>query len=524
MTRYSDEVNYYLSGARHISEQGWTYFLTEQSLQNAPLTIIWTWLFGGDVLLIQAANSVLVTVATALLTIALARQAGPRLAILVGIVLSVYPPFLELSTTILSEPPFIFLMICGYYLWTATMAPACSGVLFGLACLTRPSILLLPPAILLVSILLKPVRRMLPFQQALSFAIGFYIVAGLYAGKNWIAVGEPVIAYGSGAVLYLGNDLKKQGDEPVYSGMVFDTYTITRPYSHLEKIGDARLVDAALTTIRTHPYDIAVLTVEKFFRLLFGYPSAYFYPYKHFPFLELFSEERPSGAVLTLQLLNVAVTIATALGLVLACIAVPWRTNVILSLLIAFYFLGIHSVLFAIPRMMAPAFPFLLVPAAYGYANASRKLRRIAIVLFAIVSVLMTTCGYNVNTARVHQSYLDLFTVTQRITPTGSPLVSKTHEGSTYMLVSVPEQAVLTNTVVFAAIESERAGIVTCARFAAQSKPGKRVSKCFTLDSGHNIYRVVLQPEELTLFDKIRYTFKSTEGAHISLSEVSIAH
>ena len=96
---------------------------------------------------------------------------------------------------------------------------------------------------------------------------------------NFSQFGKAGLANGLGAVLYLGGDLRRNGDEPVYSGVDFDTFRITTPYTHLDTEGDARLVAVAKDRMLQHPLATGALFIRKGARYLLGSFHGYFWPY-----------------------------------------------------------------------------------------------------------------------------------------------------------------------------------------------------------------------------------------------------
>ncbi len=254
---YPDEINYYVGGAEQIRAEGLGYFLTARSLWNAPLYPLWIAVLGISVPLVKILNLLMICGAGAFIADA-SRRISSRwggFAALVGYLL--YYPLFVFGGTVLSEPPFIFAMVVAFWCWVVGKGSSfrwgcAAGVALGIGALIRPTIQLFP-LLLLVGVVGSVFGRRSRQTGVVRAALGCFLGAAVlilpYVAKNMVLFGRPTIANGFGAVLYLGSDLRKDGNEPVYSRMDFDTYEKTAPYTHLDSEGDSILARAALENL-----------------------------------------------------------------------------------------------------------------------------------------------------------------------------------------------------------------------------------------------------------------------------------
>jgi hypothetical protein len=228
---------------------------------------------------------------------------------------------------------------------------------------------------------------------------------------NLVQFGKAGLANGLGAVLYLGGDLRRDGDEPVYAGVDFDTYRITIPYTHLDTEGDARLVAVAKERMLRHPVETAELFSRKAFRYLFGSPRGYFWPFdglvaklKHEPGLrgKLFAFLWPALHVLV---------VCGALCF-LRRRDLPLILRVYVAALVG-YFVALHTISFPIPRMVFPLYPYLLVMAVVGMCTrGGGQKRRFAVAVVAPIIFAFIAAPRNAEFGtEVNGSFLNVFEI-----------------------------------------------------------------------------------------------------------------
>jgi hypothetical protein len=381
---YPDEWNYYLPAAAAIREQGFAFFFEPRSLWTGPINPLWIALLGLDPTIVKLANIGL-WMATGILVFDMARRLFDSTSGLIAVALySASIPLFNFVPTLLTEPPFLALFVL--WLWMAILGSSwqprgyhvLAGVVMGLATLVRPTIQLLPFFLAFVVGVMWLLGRKSPkaspaltrlFKQVMLMLAGSLVVLVPYLVKNVIALDQPTIANGSGAVLYLGNDLRRYGDEPIYTEMVFDTFELTSPYTHLDSEGDDLLTAAALDEIRQHPVDVAKLQIAKAVRLVFGSAEHYFWPYD-----DVVSYVRAVRWSSLFNVWDLVSTVAIAAFSIVGAIKLDLpsgpRTYLVGS---AVYLALVHTILFPIPRMLLPAIPILVILAAGALARFDRR-------------------------------------------------------------------------------------------------------------------------------------------------------
>lgn len=367
--RWPDEYNYYLPAAQMIQEQGLKFFLTPRSLWNGPLNPLWIALWNCNIPLVKILNLILISIAGLFVYDLGKRLEGPRTGALACFFYTIYPPFFLFSGTLLTEPVFVFLLIFCFWLFVVSQARhsfgfLLSGIVMALATLTRPTVQLYPFFVwFLIGMLLlfsgmnrKRLKTILNLRAWVWFLVGFLLLVAPFLAKNQLVLDKFGIANGFGAVLYLGNDLRRQGDEPVYLGFEFDTSEVTRDFTHLDTEGDSRLTKVALQRIRAFPLDTLGLSVRKVFRYLFGSAQHYFYPYRDLvSYLENSTSQDAIFRFLEIFLTVSVVVLFSAYILSLR----SWQIGSIFMLTLVGYLTALHAVVFAIPRLALPMFPFL---------------------------------------------------------------------------------------------------------------------------------------------------------------------
>ena len=393
---YPDESTYYLPAAKQILESGLSYFLTPRSLWNGPINPLWIALWGANVSVIKIANIVLISLCSPLAWISAKKLFGVRAGYIAFLLLSLYPPFYVFSGTILTEPLYTFLTFLSITIFILNDAQTraldiSSGIVSALAALTRPTTQIFPILLVLAAFLFSSLfrnRATLKKGRLVCYLLGFLLLVLPFVLKNSLYLGKHGIANGSGAVLYLGNDLRKNGDEPVYSGMDFDTYAITKPYAHLDTEGDKLLTAKAVSMIRENPYDTALLTGRKILKVLFGYPHYYFYPRVDLiSFAKIESWQRISFVTFE-AFLRIFVTI---FGIVALFTLRVDNTLRFLAAGFLSYMVLIHAITFPLPRLLIPNYPVLALFAA-GWWSTPQTKRAQCSILGLSLAVLLFVC------------------------------------------------------------------------------------------------------------------------------------
>ena len=184
--------------------------------------------------------------------------------IVAGLLVGLWPVFIEYTTIIASEMPFaaallgvllLFDEICSnqkHFTWLAVVL----GGLIGFASLLRPTAILLPA--LLASVFYAQNRKFIPSLKLIFItAVLALVILMPWAARNYALFGEPVITTSAGANMWMGNNPTTTGfyqSPPSYLGMN-------------EVQVDRILRNEALTYIRQEPTAFATRTVVKALRL-----------------------------------------------------------------------------------------------------------------------------------------------------------------------------------------------------------------------------------------------------------------
>ncbi len=410
---YPDEINYYAKGAENFRAQGFAYFLTKRSLYNGPLNILWVALFKNNFLALKVCNLFLFSLCSLLLWSIVSRLYNKRIAFYAWVFFNAYPPFIHYSFTILSEPLYIVFLLISFYFFVKGKEGKylkyifLSGLIFGLATLVRPTSQYFPIFFFLLILIKNYFRKSQKYKIFIKtssiFLFGFYLIIAPWMLKNLFFLNKLAIANGSGAVLYLGNDLKKNGDEPVYVGMVFDTGKITDSDSHLSIEGDDKLTKAAIRNIKSEPFEIFKLTLKKSFKLVFGHQNHYFFgtEYRYF-FKENYDWNILLGKFsdfLTKPFIGIMFCLA-----VFNILTFSFSKFFLTSF--ALYFFLVHLVLFPIPRLFLPAIVSIIC--LLGVVLKDKKTLFLSLMSSALISTFIAVSS-NYKTNQVSESYIDNF-------------------------------------------------------------------------------------------------------------------
>lgn len=516
---YSDEKSVYIPAANYIAESGFGYFLTPRSLWSGPLNPIWIAMFRSNVFYVHCANVCLVTflcIATSYIALKMFGTGASRFC---AALVSFYPPFFIFGPTVLTEAPFCFLLggsLFLFFLGTSNRKHSvvivlCSGALLGLSALTRPSLQFFPIFLLASWSFFRIARVRLAtdlFKSSLVMTVGFYVIVLPWHAKNYILFHKFGLANGSGAVLYLGNDLRKDGDEPVYSRMNYDTGEITGSFTHLDSEGDKLLTDTAISMILKNPTDIAMLTAEKPFKFLFGSASQYFFPYQSLP---AYLSHYPYREQIFPQLISMCLTVFVTVGGLLGLFRIrhcPLEAYHFLCLILVVYFVAIHSITLPILRLLLPIIPILCIFSAGLITNQHRVLPVVLSFATIICSFISFSNCFTVF-GIVNSHYRDFFNIMRvvdiaHVPPSHDVIVHDSVITSTgvdpFVVFSFDPLTIATNQVIFLELKSDLSGVVASSETRqAQifwSDTGcsfsEAKSELFTvkMDSRANIYRI----------------------------------
>ncbi len=394
--RLPDEGNYYIHCADLAAEHGWAFLKSEDSLRSGPLVWMWLLLWGRNVAACRLANIALVLIGSLLVSLVARRRFGDRKALLAFFLCACGFQIVLFSGTVLSEP-LAFFFVC-LWLWAIHRAMlggrmgfiVLAGVSCGLAALARPALLLLPAALIgawglarLLRLRLDgQCRAVLSWRRLAVLLVCHVVLVAPWMAKNLHYLGVARLANGFGAVLYLGSDLRLDGNEPVFSGMQWPTNQITGPYSHMQIEGDRRLAEAAVSNIRRHPLAWARLGLVKVGRTLIGGPDWHFFPGDHYGSKRNIEGRGPTTIVFLWW--TVAGTVVTVFGL--AGLGLMWRGQqglAVAGLVLVAYLVTLHSITYALPRFAVPFYPALVLGLCGYFA---RRRSRVLTVLLIVVS------------------------------------------------------------------------------------------------------------------------------------------
>lgn len=288
----------YLPLAQEFIERGSAVFSNPESVHVAPGSYLYMALVGADPARVKVLNLGLATISIFIVYAVVQGVAGRLAACIAAFLYTVNPMLQPVLIEPLSEPPFIFFTL----VWLLGLVRACHAKrprhalawmllsIVGLACsvLTRGILFYWIYAAIAACILFIIFS---PKQEIKQQAIKILLIHAISLLPIWAYIGYNVsqhnvsmIATGSGAALYFGNNPATQGYEPPYFGLYHDEWLVIEPGSHLTPENDRRLKFAAAELIREQGAGaFAAMTLNKFFANLFfsrtGLDSQ-IYPYR----------------------------------------------------------------------------------------------------------------------------------------------------------------------------------------------------------------------------------------------------
>lgn len=336
------------------------------------------WLFGPHLIVAQLAN-VLLSAVSALLCLALARvmlqdEAAARLAMLL---LTVYPNNIAYVSLTLSEPFVTPLLMLGAYIYIRSRAwpgVLLSGLVFGLAVLTKPQVLFFPLMLVAVRFALKPRGAGLrTVVLGLVLYVGVVAVVAPWSARNFFIFHEVVpISTNGGSNLLIGNNPRARGDFISYGA-----FAAQIRFSVPDQVAaDKRASRLAVQWIRENPGRFAALMPLKVWWLWAPDGEAEWSYQAGSPRYQEYA-----GAFRLARLLNqvfyVGVLIAFAVSAVLAVtrgLPSPW---LLLAYGLAVYVTLIALVFFGHSRYHFPLMPWIMIGAAWSVMTLLRRVLRL---------------------------------------------------------------------------------------------------------------------------------------------------
>lgn len=251
----------YLPLAQEFLESGFAVFSNPETVHVAPGSFLYMALAGAEAEKVRVLNLAL-AIASIFMVYGVVEGVAGRLAAVIAALLYTLNPLLQsVLLEPLSEPPFVFFTL----LWLWGLVKACSAVrpwpwmlvsIAGLSCsvLTRGILFYwLYVAIVACLLVLLVIRSSNMRRQAVRILI-IHVISLLpvwgYIAHNNSQHQVPMIATGSGAALYFGNNPATKGYEPPYFGLYHDEWLVIEPGSHLTPENDRRLKFAAIELIK----------------------------------------------------------------------------------------------------------------------------------------------------------------------------------------------------------------------------------------------------------------------------------
>lgn len=251
----------YIPLAQQLIEQGLAVFENPESVHVGPGSFVYMALAGADAQMVRLLNLVLALLGVVLVYSILLNLSGPVAASLGALAYASNPILQTILIEPLSEPPFLFFTL----LWLWGLLKACYSqrplvwvlvAAIGLSCsvLTRGVLFywiylaIVAAGLALIFSQNKTTKK--HAKRILLVHLLSLVPIGLYIGHNVSQHDVPMIATGSGAALYFGNNPATAGYEPPYFGLYHDEWLVIAPGSHLTPENDKRLKFAALELIK----------------------------------------------------------------------------------------------------------------------------------------------------------------------------------------------------------------------------------------------------------------------------------
>jgi hypothetical protein len=362
----SDAPTYYVIADNIIAGNGYAYGEdlppTAKRTPGYPLFITSIFkIFGRDFNWIRYAQAG-VDVLTAYLVFILAVLVFGKRAVglLASLGYALYPPAILSSTYILTETLYTFFLV--FFAVAAILALRgrgwplylVSGIALGISSLIRPGIVLLPAALLVMALIVRPRA----WAGVLMLALAFALTLLPWVLRNNRDLGKPIpTSTLVGSNLYKGSHLASGGAYPMSSDSLFSDDLKIRLSGAGEVQRDSILRAEAMQAIMSNKKEAALLAVKKIPRL----------------WLNLGYGRRPSA-----KSLGVAVShcILIALG-IYGFVTIPSGSRYLAFVQLTTIVFSSITYLAVAPvvRFVFPLIPLLLPFSAMGFLNLTNKLR-----------------------------------------------------------------------------------------------------------------------------------------------------
>lgn len=335
--------------------------------------------FGENVLIIKIIQSIIIALSCVFLfklaTIIFDAKIGFRSAL----VMALYPAFWSISSYLISETLFIFLLILSIYLWIKAEKEdkisllVFSGLFMGLSAQTRATSTFLPLFILVFGLWrnktkLKFVKRFIIFSAIVIVCFVPWTLRNYLVFK----VFNPVTSI---EVLWQGTyvDGGANPDNPILKNKQEEMIKSVKDYTQYNRVA----LEAAKENLKRDFIGYLALFPVKFFRLWVGSYSNLFN-------ISIFYSDLLKSPVLLVQnlylflfksfniCLSATLLLLSLIGMVIAYRTKEWKVTYILFSIFA-YFSLLHMFLIAEPRYGVPALPYLIIFATFALDNFKRR-------------------------------------------------------------------------------------------------------------------------------------------------------
>lgn len=278
-----DAKAYYIPYAKRLLNEGFSFFFTEDAVHIPPFSFIFPALFGAD-LGVQKNVSIVLSTLNIFILFRTGQLLHSRLAGIFAVIFyALSPSFKPFLSTGSVEPLFIFLMASWFWLLAEAWASQrrsiflAAGVMFGLAALTRATVIYVLPMVILVSFWMRyrsassaGDERANWANLAWSHVLALAMILPVLV-KNIVMFGLPSISTGAGIALYLGNYPLTYGMDSGYFRTNFDNGIVPPPgLSHLALVADRALAAVGKYMLLSQsPSFILEMYAQKLFAFFF---------------------------------------------------------------------------------------------------------------------------------------------------------------------------------------------------------------------------------------------------------------
>ncbi len=328
-----------------------------------------------------------------------------KIGLISGLIAALYPTFIIYSGSLNTETLFIFLFtLSALCLLKIHEEPSAkniliAGVSFGLAMLVRPAIMGLIPFILIWMSLSSKDRKRDLIKFITIFLIAM-VVMSPWTIRNYNVHHEFVpVSTNGGVNFWIGNNPEATG---TYGSHDWTTMPNSPFINTSDEIKRDRLgYEKGLEFIKEKPRAFLILSFKKFahfWRLELKLFVLYFD--------ECFINPIPKWLFMVLAPLTVLpFIILLPLAIFGIIFYQKWDMKAYLLILLIFYYILIHSIVFASGRYHLQIIPYLIIFAAYGLCSINRvrseiksgdsKAKRKVIIFFLSITVLIATWYYS---------------------------------------------------------------------------------------------------------------------------------